>query len=190
MSSFFSRADDGHGTVFSVTPAPFPGSAQASLLFYGGIVCAIVSVPMMAILVGFIMFPLSLLFIYTGSKLRSRFTTENARRVPQKIVVTPSAVAAAGREFAHHDILEFVVTHSAAGPAKVRYERIASGSAAMGATLRENTANAQNYVCFQASVRLRSDSRPIVLVDGLTEQTAEALCRDLAGTLAEARRAA
>jgi len=44
-------------------------------------------------------------------------------------------------------------------------------------------------VNYQASVRLRSDSRPIVLVSGLTHETATALIRDMAAALFDAREA-
>lgn len=184
MSSFYNRSDRPDGTVFSVTPAPYPGAAQVHLLLFGGIFTALFSLAMMLILIGFLLLPFSILMFFAWWKLRKRFNEENAHRVPQDIHISADGIRAAGRQFRAADIAEVMVTHSMAGPERVHYERVDNTAKALGATLRENTQNAQHFVCYEASVRLRSDSRPNVIVGGLTHQTAAALVRDIREALA------
>jgi hypothetical protein len=189
MSSFYNRSDHPDGTVFSVTPAPYPGEAQLQLLFFGSIFTALFSLAMMVILIGLLLFPFSIFMFFAWRKLRKRFKEENARRVPQDIHVSADGIRASGRQFRASDIAELMVTHSMAGPERVHYERVDNTAKALGATLRENTQNAQHFVCYEASVRLRSDSRPNIVVGGLTHQTAEALVRDIRDALAATPRA-
>lgn len=190
MSSFYNRRDEGDTIVFAVTPAPYPGSLQANMALIGGAILILISLPMMAILIGFLFLPIGLLVVFQGIRLMSKRSAENANRVPSEIRVGPTSIAAKGRDYKADDVVEFTVTHQAAGPAKVRYESVTTSSQAIGATIRDNTANAQSHVGYEASVRLRSDSRPIILAGGLTEQTASTLTRDLAEALVRARQAA
>lgn len=189
MSSFYNRSDHPDGTVFSVTPAPYPGAAQVHLLFFGSIFTALFSLAMMVIVIGFLLFPFSILMFFAWRKLRKRFNEENAQRVPQDIHISVDGLRVSGRQFRAADIAEVMVTHSMAGPERVHYERVDNTAKALGATLRENTQSAQHFVCYEASVRLRSDSRPNIIVGGLTHQTAQALVHDIRDALATNLRA-
>lgn len=190
MTSFYHRREEGHDTVFHVTPAPYPGEAVPNVLFWGGVALIVCGLPLMIILIGFLFIFIGVIAVIQGRKRKRLWQAENASRQPKNIRVDAVGVTIDGHIYRAADIVEFTVTHQSAGPAIVRYERITTAGGAIGASLRDNTENAQGHVGYQASLRLRSDSRPIVLVAGLTEQTASSLIRDLSEALAGARQAA
>lgn len=190
MSSFYNRREEGRDTIFHVTPAPYPGEAVPNLLFWGGVFLIVCGLPLMIVLVGFLFVIIGVIAVLQGRKRKRLWQAENASRQPRNIRVDAAGVTVVSHTYGAADIVEFSVTHQSAGPATVRYERITTAGGAIGASLRDNTENAQAHVSYQASLRLRSDSRPIVLMSGLTEQTASALIQDLSDALTRARQAA
>lgn len=177
MRSHYNRREEDGDVLFSVTPAPYPGDKAAGQIMMLGVGAIGVGVLLLLFVVGIAFIGLGIAWIVQSRKLRARWVQENGDRKPKDILVSPSGVVADGRLYAAADIVELVATHPDAG---------ASGrTGAAVAALR----NAQMAVSYQASVRLRSDSRPIVLVSGLTHETATALIRDMTAALFDAREA-
>lgn len=179
MSSFYNRREQNGAVVFSVTPAPYPGDKGAGQIFALGVGAICVGVVLLIFVVGIAFIGLGIAWIIQSRNLKKRCELENARRVPKEIRVDAAGVVADGYLYEAADIVEIAVSHQDAGPA-----RQTTGKAV--ADLK----NAQAFVSHQASVRLRSDSRPMVLVSGLTLETARALVQDISGALADARKAA
>lgn len=175
MGSHYNRQDRDGDVLFSVTPAPYPGDRAAGQIMMLGVGAICVGVLLLLFVVGIAFIGLGIAWIVQSRRLGARWARENEGRKPKDILVNPSGVVADGRLYAAGDIMEFIVTHPDAGAA--------GRTGAAVADLR----NAQRAVSHQASVRLRSDSRPIVLVGGLAYQTASALIRDMAEGLVVAR---
>ncbi|PQZ81785.1 hypothetical protein CQ035_11835 [Brevundimonas sp. MYb46] len=147
-----------------MTQAPYLGDKAAGQIMMLGVGSICVGVLLLLFVVGIAFIGLGIAWIVQSRKLRARWTRE-------------SGVVADGCLYAAADIVELVATHPDAGACG------RTGTAVV------DLRNAQAAFSYQASVRLRSDSRAIVLVGGLTHQTAIALIRDMAAVLFVAREA-
>jgi hypothetical protein len=178
VSSHYSRADADSSITFNVTPAPYPvGSFGRQTAFW--IATAIAGVPLVFVVIGLWMVPAGIYFALKTSRAHRANLARQQARQPVSIKVTADHLAANGRHIPLAEIKNFVVTHEDAGPSEDRVHVVRSDAHGVGlnAGLRLNAE--QEYVSYQASVRLISDSRPQLLVGGLTEQTANALIDDL-----------
>lgn len=178
MSSFYNRREQNGAVFFSVTPAPYPGDKGAGQIFALGVGMICVGVVLLIFVVGIAFIGLGIAWIIQSRNLKKRCELENARRVPKEIRVDAAGVVVDGYLYEAADIVEIAVSHQDAGPARQTGKAVA------------DLKNAQAFVSHQASVRLRSDSRPMVLVSGLTLETARALVQDISGALSDARKAA
>jgi hypothetical protein len=177
VGSHYNRRDRDDDILFSVAPAPYPGDKAAEQIMMLGVGAICVGVLLLLFVVGIAFIGLGIAWIVQSRKLRARWRRENEGRKPKDILVNASGVVVDGCAYAAADIAEFVVTHPDA----------ATGGRTGAAVV--DLKNAQIAVSYQACLRLRSDSRPIVLVDGLTQQTASALVRDMAEVLVITRNA-
>lgn len=174
MGSYYNRRDQDGDVLFSVTPAAYPGDKAAGQIMMLGVGAICVGALLLLFVIGIVFIGLGIAWIVQSRNLRARWRRENENRKPRDILVNASGVVAGGRLYAAADIMEFVVTHPDAGT-----------SGRTGAAVVD-LKNAQMAVSYQASLRLRSDSRPVALACGLTQQTASALIRDMAEVLAVA----
>lgn len=177
MSSFYNRREQGEVTVFTVTPAPYPGDKGAGQIFALGVAMICVGVVLLIFVVGIAFIGLGIAWIIQSRNLKKRCEFENAHRTPKDIKVSASGVAANGYLYEIENVVEVMVSHHDAGPSRQTGKAVA------------DLKNAQAFVSYQVSVRLRSDSRPIVLMGGLTSETARSLAQDISTLLTKARAA-
>lgn len=177
MSSFYNRREQGEATVFTVTPAPYPGGKGAGQIFALGVAMICVGVVLLIFVVGIAFIGLGIAWIIQSCNLKKRCEVENASRTPKDIRVSASGIAANGYLFEIEDIVEVMASHHDAGPTRQTGKAVA------------DLKNAQAFVSYQVGVRLRSDSRPVVLMGGLTSETARSLAQDISALLTKARAA-
>jgi hypothetical protein len=186
MSSHFNRVETSETTTFNVTPAPFPiGSFGRQTAFW--VAVAIAGVPLAFVIIGLWMVPAGIYFASVTNRARKQSVAEAASRKPTSIIVTKDLLKLADRDFLLAEIKDFLVTHKTSGTqaATVHLVRSRAEAAGVNAALRLNAE--QERLSYQVSIRLLSDSRPELLVSGLTKQTANALVDDLAELVVQRR---
>lgn len=177
--AYFTRTDTAEGARFDVTPAPKLGSQSAllgcisliplAIAFFayrsGGMVILMVS--------GILWVPLLVLILVAVMKGRRH------DRKPTSLLVNAEGIRVDGRNIAARDIAELIL--QLPGDHGGRY--VEGASRATASQVGRAVAVADENRSYALMARLRSDSRPQMLVFGLTPNVGRALLDDVSAVL-------
>lgn len=179
MSSYYSRHEAGGTVSFEIVPAPYPGSGQALFMLIAGIGLTLVSVFLIIVFVGLIMLPFAIFILYSGYRMRKAYGREAASRVPVTVTVSDDAVTSGSNRLQLSSLREIRVANASDGPVADQIVVANNAAQAAGQNMRLALNAQQEFVSFQVTARIAEDSRPHLLVGGLTKETARALASDL-----------
>lgn len=180
MDSYFTRSDTGEGVRFDITPAGYPSAGcmgMPVLVGSGAIALFTITNPLLVLA-----WPLLAILAWMSWKIVKEGKAETAARQPQSVFVTKQGIIVDGRTFPASDVVEIAWSPRNTGPAQhyvVPDSNMQASAQAMGRNLRAR----MEHVSWMLSLRLRSDSRPVVIVRHLTPDTAKALGNDIMAAL-------
>jgi hypothetical protein len=174
----FSRTDTAEGARFDVTPAPALKTRSALIgcgaIFAIGLGLAALTAGIGVFLLSAILWVPLLIAAYLAKKTGDKYS-----RAPTTLIVSAGGIRAGDRHFAATDIAELLL--------QLPYDHGGvhreSAPRTTGAQVGTMVAQAQENRSYALMARLKSDSRPQVLVFGLTYNVGSALLSDVSGAL-------
>jgi hypothetical protein len=124
-----------------------------------------------------------------GTEMNSHYTRNDAQGLPT-FHVTPAPYPVGSHTIGRTGVRGFVITHEDEAVNTERVQVVRSQAEAAGLNAGLVLIAQQRYVSYQVAARLRDDSRPFVLVGGLTAQTAKARAEHLAEAISVTAEAA